>query len=112
MTKLALILGQSTAPFCIVLYKLVQQGRMDRWHYAVQLRTYILTNRNNCVLYTCFNVQKRLCYWRLLQQNSLCINQLEAVRYVTDKAVEVPPHSIYYQGHSDKDHCLSEGIML
>ena len=31
---------------CIVIYKLVQQGLMDRWHYALQLLRYIHSNQS------------------------------------------------------------------
>jgi hypothetical protein len=86
------MLGQSTAPFCIVLTCWCNKVA---WTDGIMLRAHILTSRNNCVLRTYFKIHKQFWYRRLLQQNSLWSNQLEVVRYATNKALEVPPNSMY-----------------
>ena len=36
--------------------RLVQKGRMDSRHFAVQVGTHVPVNRNKCVLYNYFKV--------------------------------------------------------
>jgi hypothetical protein len=40
--------------------RLVQEGRMDSRHFAVQVGTHVLVNRNKCVLYNYFKVHMQL----------------------------------------------------